>query len=123
VRLATVLQFAKDFTAEIHGRFLVLANSFEVAAGRKGTATAPGVRVVYRFSFRLPAATQTSISPQGWFPGFGAVLADYPGAFPDFSSGLLPRFRSTTVAGAAPDFDRLPNSPPSLKGGTLSIAI
>ncbi|AFL49179.1 hypothetical protein USDA257_c05840 [Sinorhizobium fredii USDA 257] len=32
-------------------------------------------------------------------------------------------FHSTTVAGAAPGFDRLPNSPPPLRGGTLSIPI
>lgn len=48
---------------------------------------------------------------------------DRRGAFPDFRPVAFCRFFSNTVAGAAPDFNRLPNSPPSLEGDTLSVFI
>ena len=124
VRITPVLQFAEDFTAEIHGHFLVLANFLKVAADRKGTAAAPGERV--GIVVLLPAARR---NPDINFitrlvSGSGAVLADDPGAFPDFSSGLLPRFllhhRCGGSAGFRPasQFSALP-----YKGGTLSVFI
>lgn len=55
---------------------------------------------------------QSSSNVSGWFPGSGAALAGNRDTFPGrWPSGLSLRFHSTTVAGAAPDFDRLPNSP------------
>jgi hypothetical protein len=55
---------------------------------------------------------QSSSNLSGWFPGSGAALAGDRDTFPgQWPSGLPLRFHSTTVAGAAPEFDRLPNSP------------
>ena len=55
---------------------------------------------------------QSSSSISGWFPGSGVVLADHRDTFPGYCP-VVSRcdLNSTTVAGAAPDSDRLPNSP------------
>jgi len=60
---------------------------------------------------RPPRSVEFKFS--GWFPGSGVVLADHRDTFPGFRP-VVSRcdLNSTTVAGAAPDFDRLPNSPP-----------
>ncbi len=73
---------------------------------------------------RPPAATS---SGQNTFPMAGFRAQELPpkgrhGAFPGLPlSGLIAMLHSTTVAGAAPEFDRLPNSPPPLAGGTLRL--
>lgn len=55
---------------------------------------------------------QSSSTISGWFPGSGAVLADHRDTFPG-NRPVVSRcdLNSTTVAGAAPESDRLPNSP------------
>ena len=55
---------------------------------------------------------------RGWFPGSGAAFRPDRDAFPGLPDPVAPAaIFSSTVAGAAPDLDRLPNSPGRLGSG------
>jgi hypothetical protein len=84
-----------------------------------------GIHAASRTDCTLPGRPPqpvTIVSPR-LVSGLRSVLADRRGAFPDFHPVALCRVFSNTVAGAAPDFNRLPNSPLSLGSGTLSVFI
>jgi len=79
----------------------------------EGSNATPAQRRTCTIHLLTAHRDQSSSKISGWFPGSGVPLRAI--ATPSQADGpVVSRcdLNSTTVAGAAPEFDRLPNSPP-----------